>query len=188
MKKQKKEKAVNKSTKTTIDKSKREMREERFPYEYMIDMNSTKAAIRCGCSERSARTLGARLFAKDNIQRKIKELQEQTNQRALMDANEVERLLDICIRANPKKYANEIGITKGLHELTEDEAFAIDSIDTWEKETKDGGLLGGTSLKLLNKAQLFNLKMKRLGMLKEVHEVVTEPYADRIKRLRGKKS
>jgi len=61
--------------------------------------------------------------------------------------------------------------------------MAVESIDTWEKQTKDGGLLGGTSLKLSSKEKLLKLKMSRLGMLKEIVEHTTETYAERMLRL-----
>ena len=43
-------------------------KEGEFVAQYLIDLNATKAAIRAGYSEKSARTLAARLLAKVHIQ------------------------------------------------------------------------------------------------------------------------
>ena len=158
-------------------KGKKGSRKDRFPYEYIIDLNATQAAIRCGCSPKSARTLGARLFANVEVKAKIKELQTSQNKRALKTADEVEELLDKCLFAVPKEYVNEVGIAKGLHELTADQSYAIDNIETWHKENADGtGMYGGTKLSLIPKHQLFNLKMKRLGLLVDRHELKIEQH------------
>jgi len=162
-----------------------------FCPQYVKRNNGTKAAqaVSPKLSDKVAASQAEKWLRKTEVCEEITRLRKELEKKALMGAEEVERLLDLCIRANPKKYVNEIGITKGMHELTENEAFAVESIDTWEKETKDGGLLGGTSLKLLNKTQLFKLKMQRLGMLKDGADRVAdtfEKWLDTIKTEKGK--
>jgi phage terminase small subunit len=163
----------NTLTKTAI-------RENRFPYEYIIDLNATQAAIRCGCSPRSARTLGARLFAKDAIKTKIQELQNAANNKALLTRDEVERALDDLIRFNLRDFVQDDGTPKEIHELTKEQAACVKELGVIETQI-------GTSrtMKFFDKVQAIKIKMQRLGMLKDGQESTTESYVEKIKRLRG---
>lgn len=51
-------------------------KQERFCYEYCIDLNATKAAIRAGYSENSARSIASTMLTKSNILTRIKYLQD----------------------------------------------------------------------------------------------------------------
>ena len=48
-------------------------KQERFCYEYCIDLNASKAAIRAGYSENSARSTASTMLTKSNILARIKE-------------------------------------------------------------------------------------------------------------------
>jgi phage terminase small subunit len=80
-------------------------KQERFCQEYLIDLNGTQAAIRAGYSERSAKEEASRLLTKDNIQQRIKELQEQISLRLEITQDWVlKRFKDIsdrCMTAEP---------------------------------------------------------------------------------------
>jgi len=49
----------------------------KFIDEYMVDLNATQAAIRCGYTEVSARTQSHRLLTNDNIRQEIKRRQKE---------------------------------------------------------------------------------------------------------------
>ena len=51
-------------------------KQERFCYEYCIDLNASKAAIRAGYSENTARSIASNLLTKVNIKARIKEMQD----------------------------------------------------------------------------------------------------------------
>lgn len=51
-------------------------KQERFCYEYCIDFNATKAAIRAGYSEDTAGSIGSENLKKPEIESRIKEMQE----------------------------------------------------------------------------------------------------------------
>jgi hypothetical protein len=72
-------------------------KQERFCQEYVIDLNSAAAARRAGYSERSARITGHRLLTKDDIRRRVSELQAKQAERTQVDADfVVERLRAIA--------------------------------------------------------------------------------------------
>ena len=72
-------------------------KQERFCQEYVVDLNSAAAARRAGYSERSARITGHRLLTKDDIRRRISELQVGQSERTQVDADfVVERLRAIA--------------------------------------------------------------------------------------------
>lgn len=72
-------------------------KQERFCQEYVVDLNSAAAARRAGYSERSARITGHRLLTKDDIRRRISELQVGQSKRTQVDADfVVERLRAIA--------------------------------------------------------------------------------------------
>lgn len=51
-------------------------KQERFCLEYVKDLNGTQAAIRAGYSEKTSAMQASRLLTKENIQRRIQELQQ----------------------------------------------------------------------------------------------------------------
>ena len=61
----------------------------RFAEEFVLDLNATQAAIRAGYAESGARTEGARLLAKANIQARIAEFQAERSRRTDIKADDV---------------------------------------------------------------------------------------------------
>ena len=78
---------------------------EKFCQEYVIDYNGTKAAIRSGYEEKSARQQASRLLAPDKILQRIVELQvEQVKRLSITQDYVVLQLLDTykcCREATP---------------------------------------------------------------------------------------
>lgn len=60
-------------------------KEEKFCFEYIIDHNGTKAAIRAGYSEKSAAVTASKLLKKANVAARVRELQEQYNKERCFD-------------------------------------------------------------------------------------------------------
>ncbi len=71
-------------------------RQERFCLEYVKDLNATQAAIRAGYSEKTAKSIGAENLIKPDLQKRISELQNDSNNELKLDAQYVlNRLLEI---------------------------------------------------------------------------------------------
>lgn len=56
-------------------------KQERFAQEYVVDFNSSEAAIRAGYAKNSARQQGSRLLTNADIQKRVRELAEEGAQR-----------------------------------------------------------------------------------------------------------
>ena len=84
-----------------------------FCSEYLIDLNATKAAIRAGYKEDSARQQGSRLLTKDDIQDLIAELKLERSKRVQIDADYVltglKELNDICMGRKELSLTNKDG-------------------------------------------------------------------------------
>lgn len=120
----------------------------RFPAEYLIDLNATKAAIRCGYSERTAYSQGQRLLKKVEIQQMIQELQQQRQQRTQITADrvlqEVARIAFARITDVTSFDANGV-VLKNSTELPHDVTAAIESVSS---TATDGEYGTRTSLKV----------------------------------------
>ena len=68
-------------------------KQERFCQEYIIDGNAAAACRRAGYAERSARITGNRLLTKDDIRRRVSELQAERAERCEITADEVVKKL-----------------------------------------------------------------------------------------------
>lgn len=123
-------------------------RQERFVAEYLIDLNATKAAIRAGYSERTARAIGAENLTKPDISESIAKAQgkradklEITAEKVLRDLEEV-RVLALKDGAyGPAAKAIELhGKHIGMFvERTENNTNLVvrDAVDRPERETRE---------------------------------------------------
>ena len=71
-------------------------KQERFCQEYIIDYNGTRAAIRAGYSEDSARFHASRMLSRDNIRARVRQLQaEQVKRLAVSQDYVVQQLVSV---------------------------------------------------------------------------------------------
>lgn len=71
-------------------------KQELFCREYLIDLNATRAAIKAGYSEKTAREIASQNLSKLNIQKRIQELMNDRNERNTVDSDYVlKRLIEI---------------------------------------------------------------------------------------------
>jgi phage terminase small subunit len=68
-------------------------KQRRFCEEYIIDLNATKAAIRAGYSQNTARQISSENLSKPDIQEYLTQLQRERSQRVALDADWVLRRL-----------------------------------------------------------------------------------------------
>ena len=127
----------------------------KFVDEYLIGGNATKAAIRAGFSEKTAKSQGQRLLTFVDVQKKIAEGQELARKQAEISREEVLGVLAAIIRADVPSYLNNEGKLKDLSALSGKEKKAIESIKVGKK-----GIL---TLKLSSKLQAINLINKLMG-------------------------
>ena len=105
-------------------------RQEKFCYEYCLDFNATRAAIKAGYSENTARSQASQLLTKLNIQARIKEMQDNLAETAglsrLRVLNEHMKMAFSSIAHLHNTWIER----KEFGELTEDQKACIAEIDT----------------------------------------------------------
>ena len=105
-------------------------KQEKFCYEYCIDLNATKAAIRAGYSENSARSIASTMLTKSNIQARIKYLQDNLAETAglsrLRVVNEHRKIAFSSIADLHNTWIKR----KDFEDLTDDQKACIAEIDT----------------------------------------------------------
>lgn len=105
-------------------------KEEKFCYEYCIDLNATQAAIRAGYSPKTARSISSTLLTKVNIQKKIKEKQDKLAETAGVTA------LKVVIEHKKIAFSNAGNLRTGwmdpveFDKLTDEEKSCIQEVST----------------------------------------------------------
>jgi phage terminase small subunit len=153
-----------KQTKKPEVKKKLTDKQKRFCEEYLVDLNATQAAIRAGYSEKTAYSIGDENLRKPEIQTYISGLQnitsnklEVTRERVL---NEYAKIAFFDIR----KVYNENGGLKAIHELDDDTAAALASLESYEEKDSDGVVLGmNRKVKAYDKKAALDSICKMLG-------------------------
>jgi len=105
-------------------------KQEKFCYEYCIDLNATQAAIRAGYSENTARSIASQLLTKINIQTRIKQLQDNLAETAGISRL---RVLNEHMKMAFSSIANLHNTwirRKDFETLTDDQKACIAEIDT----------------------------------------------------------
>lgn len=146
-------------------------KQRRFVEEYLIDLNATQAAIRAGYSPKTAHSAGPRLLENVDVARAIDAGIDARSARVLVEADRVLKELGRIAFLDPRGFFNEKGALKQPHELTEEQAAALASIETAEVFDGRGServLVGyARKLKFWDKIGALELAMRHLGLLKE---------------------
>jgi phage terminase small subunit len=105
-------------------------KQEKFCYEYCMDLNATQAAIRAGYSEQSARSQASQLLTKLNIQQRIKEMQDNLAETAgITRLRVVSEHMKLAFSSIARLHNTWIK-RKEFEDLTEDQKSCIAEIDT----------------------------------------------------------
>lgn len=102
---------------------------ERFAREYVKDSNATQAAIRAGYSKKTAGSQGFDLLKKPEIGARVAELTQRTLQQADITAERVMLELARLAFADERKLWDANGKLKAPHELDDDTAAAVSSME-----------------------------------------------------------
>jgi len=154
------------NSKTVQEKIKLTHKQEIFCYEYCIDFNATKAAIRSGYSDKTACKIGSENLTKLDIKSKIKELQlnlsETLEVSALRILNEHKKIAFSSFSSLKNGWIK----LKDFEKLTEAEKACISEIQTKEtRKTGDDGTIieEWVKIKLWDKQKSLDSISKMLG-------------------------
>ena len=156
-------------------------KEKEFVRQYMVDLNATRAAIRAGYSERSARQLGSRLLSKVDIAAEISRALEErcgVTQARVVDELAKVGFSDIrkVVSWRPEVVAEPVDeegdvttkvlqsrvLMKDSAEIDDDTAAAIESVSQ--------GAQGQLRIKMHDKPAALEKLARALGMFRDRHE------------------
>lgn len=115
----------------------------------------------------SGENSASQIFRKVGFQRELEKVRSERLKTARMSADELMMRVDSGIRVNPKWYFNEDGTLKKVHDLSDEAADALASLETVEIGS-DGQII---KIKLLNKVALMKLSAQEKGLLTDKVEV-----------------
>ena len=137
--------------------------QERFCREYVIDLNATQAAIRAGYSPKSAQKMGSKLYAHEDIRRRIEELKADRNTRLNISADYVlDVITDTIERCRQGKQVRDRNGKPVTVECEDGERYAVYRYDA-KSVLKGAELLG-----------------RHLGLFIDKHEVTGRDGKDLI--------
>ena len=149
-------------------------KQERFVQEYLIDRNATRAAVRAGYGERSARQEGYRLLhdaryrhVQEAVRQAIRELREAHEHLRDRIIQERCRIAFSDVREFYERCEDGELRLKPVDELVGDEAAAILEIKEVQFEGKDGAPGVSRKLKLHPKNEALAALEKILGLTKD---------------------
>lgn len=149
---------------------------DRFVQEYLVDLNATQAAIRCGYSARTANEQGSRLLADVRIRDAVAKAMAERSARTEVTADRVIRELAAVAFANMRRYTKVVdgAPVVAFEDLSDDDWRAVQSIESevvLERAGDEFDRIRKTKFKLHDKLVALEKLGKHLGMWIERHEV-----------------
>lgn len=142
-----------------------------FVGEYLVDLNATRAAKAAGYSEATAYSQGQRLLKDVEVASAIEQAMARREKRTEITADRVLQELSRLAFFDVRKLYRGDGSMKAPHELDDDCAAAVSSLETFEVFAGVGDerqAIGETKkFKLFSKDSALTLAMRHLGMLKD---------------------
>lgn len=114
----------------------------RFCEEYLIDLNGAQAAIRAGYSENSAKQIAAENLTKPDLQEYVQNLADKRAKRLEITSENVLKEIAKLGFADVRQIFNDDGALRGVTELNDDIAAAVQSVEvvtTYNGEEDDNG-------------------------------------------------
>lgn len=105
-------------------------KQERFCYEYCIDLNATQAAIRAGYSKKTASSIGAENLTKPNIKKRISEMQANLAATSGITALKIINEHAKIAFSNASKFRNGWMTMKEFEEISEEDKSCIQEVQT----------------------------------------------------------
>lgn len=171
-----KQTAANKTAAVTTDQTAKPTRKltpkkEVFCAEYIIDFNGSQAAIRAGYSERSSRVIAHEMLSDPMVSERVQQLIAERSQRTEITADRVLREVARIGLSDVRRLFTKTGTMKPIHELDDDTAAAVASVEVMEEFSgrgEDRVLVGHVKkIKLWDKNSAAEKLMKHLGLFEK---------------------
>jgi phage terminase small subunit len=157
--------------------TKLEPKQQAFCREYVIDFNGADAARRAGYSKKTAKEQATRLLTKVHIQTEIQQLVEKALKRNDITIDRVLKEIARLSFTDPRKFFSADGAIKNIHDLSDDEAASLSSIEIdelFEGFGRDKEQVGVTKkIKFWDKKGALELLGKYLGIFEKDNRQTT---------------
>lgn len=154
-------------------KAKLTEKQQRFVYEYLIDLNATQAAIRAGYSVKTANEQGSQNLAKLSIQQAIAEQMAERSKRTGINQDRVVLELAKIALVKMTDIVDSQGRIKS--DASPDDLACIESVKYKESESDTGSSVE-REVKIASKLKALELLGKHLGMWNDKLDVnITQP-------------
>lgn len=151
-------------------------KQERFVAEYLVDLNATQAAIRAGYSPKSARQNSDRLLTNADIAAAVEAGKAKQLKKVGLTGEWVLEELRKVAASDPRKFFEDWGGIKPIHELGDEEAAALSHFEVVKKNLYSGDRKVDTvhRFKLHDKVRALESLAKHFGLLVEKQQVEGE--------------
>lgn len=159
----------------------------RFVDEYLVDLNATQAAVRAGYSAKTAGQIGEQNLKKLEIQKAIRERQEELKMKTEVTQEwVVERYRRIVEGCDKRQFFNDDGSVKPPSEWSAEMGMAVQGFEV--QELGDEGLAVSVSkLRFQDARAALDSLARHLGMFEEKVKLdVDVSLAERLVRARGR--
>ncbi len=134
---------------------------ERFCWEYIEDLNATKAYMRAfpGCSYETAMANSHKLRNTQEVSRRIDEILDEVNRGKKINIMEMMEVAAAIIKSDPKRLFNEYGQIRPVQEMDQNTRAAIASIEvsetitgsSEERSSGNGAMIRTAKIKMVDK-------------------------------------
>jgi phage terminase small subunit len=139
----------------------------KFCAEYLKDFNGTQAAIRAGYSKRTANEQASRLLANVNIQKHLTPKKVKLMEKAEITQERVMQEIGRLALSNVKRLYNEDGTLKAVHELDDEVAATIASVELDEVYHGKKVFVKSKKVKMWNKEKALEMLAKHFGIYED---------------------
>lgn len=145
-------------------------KQEKFCQEYVVDLNSARAAVRAGYSPKNADVTGPRLLVNVGIKARLKELQQEVQKRTEITQDAVIKELALLAfgRITDLTRTNGDGhLVLDFRDATPDQKAIVTGVKTKSRREKDGEEwldVVETEVKVADKVKSLELLGKHLGL------------------------
>lgn len=144
-------------------------KQQRFVAEYLIDLNATQAAIRCGYSAKTAKSIGSENLTKPDVAAAIAEGQAKRLTSADLSATRVLEEYRRLAFMDTRGFFDAGGNLKPIKDLSDEQGAALASFEVIIKNAKAGDGETDTvhKIRLWDKTKALDSLAKHFGLLKD---------------------
>lgn len=141
-----------------------------FVQEYLVDLNATQAAIRAGYSKRTAEWIGPQLLGKTHVSEAVQKAMAKREERTEITQDRVLKEYAKLAFLDPRRFYDDDGQLLQVHELPDDVAAALSSMEVVTEKAGDLEL-AVRKIKFSDKKAALDSIARHLGMFKDKTEL-----------------